>query len=315
MLITSVKLLYSGTDSITSLQDIIETKYSPILMLEGTSVYGQDGVKEYFQAARRKVSKSLHNQAGPTISMSINITNVDKELGGIFFWDLAHKAIRDRFRFDFDIASNIQATIAVDEFEAHHAIARRALDYLDKEPEVQTNAIGEYLVFWLPNHLESLVQLEKDNRESLKPAERDKIAASLYTLFKNDEVLRRHRAIFEKVYWLAKEMEDIQRWLTASTVVWKLDAEWWEAKAKRAKSPTKGYLRGFVNMVVEGFLRERSWDVVNASYWIEEFMCAVSFHWIALSDHIHSSPWPPAVIGKMRQNQTDHYPGREPPKR
>lgn len=272
-----MKFLYSGTESLTSLQDIIETRYSAILMLEGSNVYGRDGVKDYFQEAKRGPSKPLHNETGATISMSINIKNVDQELCGNFFWDLAQKAIRDKFKFDFDIASSIRTSIAVDEFEAHHTIVRRAFEYLDKEPQAQTNEIGDYLIYWLPNHIEILFQLQADNSRSLMAVEQDEITMGLYNLFRNDTVLERHRKSFEKALWVAKEMKDIQNWLTASMVVWKSDEEWWKAMAQRAESPTKGYLKGFVNMVVKGLLRERSWDVANALNWIVEFMTAVSF--------------------------------------
>lgn len=45
---------------------------------------------------------------------------------------------------------------------------------------------------------------------------------------------------------------------------------------KLAVNPTKGYLGGWVRIVVKGFLRERSWQVEYASNWIKEFMDAVS---------------------------------------
>ncbi|KAI1411841.1 hypothetical protein F5Y13DRAFT_200538 [Hypoxylon sp. FL1857] len=270
--------LYSGTESLASLQFIIKNKYSAVLKLEDGYVYGQDGVKDYLQKDKDNSGKSSHSKDRSTISMTITINNVDQELCGHFLWDLAHKAIRDKFKFDFDAASphgalhsSSQATITVDEFEANHTIVTRAFEYLEKEPRDQTKEIGKYLVGWLPYHLGRLRQLEDEEKGALTPGEQFEIGQSLYKLFKDENVFLRHRASFEQTLWFVSEMEDVQKWLMDSAVVRRLDKKWRD-EVQLPLSPTRGFLKELVKMVVEGMLRNRSWGVQNAYNWIEEFM-------------------------------------------
>ncbi|KAJ7764439.1 hypothetical protein B0H14DRAFT_371048 [Mycena olivaceomarginata] len=269
--------LYSGTESLASLKYIIQNKYSAVLKLEDQYVYGKDGVRDYLQKEKDMSGKSSQSKERPTISMTITINNVDQELCGHFLWDLAHKAIRDKFKFDFDATSNAlrnsQAAIALDEFEAHHTIVTRAFEYLSKEHSDQTKEIGRYLVSWLPYHLDCLRQLEDEEKGMLMPDELLDIGQNLYKLFQDEGVFRRHRASFEGTLWLEKEMEDVQKWLMNSAVVRRLDKRWRD-EVQLAVSPTRGYLKKIARMVVEEFLRERSWGVQNAYFWIESFMGA-----------------------------------------
>ncbi|KAI0835757.1 hypothetical protein F5Y06DRAFT_118345 [Hypoxylon sp. FL0890] len=270
--------LYSGTESLASLQFIIKNKYSAVLKLEEGYVYGQDGVKDYLQKDKDTSSKSSHSKDRSTISMTITINNVDQEICGHFLWDLAHKAIRDKFKFEFDAASpnnslhsSSPAAITVDEFEAHHTIVTRTFEYLDEEPKDQTKVIGEYLVGWLPYHLGRLRQLEDEEKGALTPNEQFKIGQNLYKLFKDEQVFLRHKASFEQTLWFVDEMEDLQKWLMDSAVVRRLDKKWRD-EVQLPLSPTRGFLKELVKMVVEGLLRKRSWAAENAYNWIKEFM-------------------------------------------
>ncbi|KAI1376576.1 hypothetical protein F4677DRAFT_418942 [Hypoxylon crocopeplum] len=270
--------LYSGTESLASLQFIIKNKYSAVLKLEDGFVYGQDGVKDYLQKDKGISGKSSLSRDRSTISMTITINNVDQELCGHFLWDLAHKAIRDKFKFDFDAASpngalhsSNQAAITVDEFEAHHTIVTRAFEYLDKEHRDQTNKIGGYLVGLLPYHLGQVRQLEDEEKGALTPGEQFEIGQSLYKLFKDERVILRHKASFEKTWWFVNEMEDVQKWLMDSAVVRRLDKKWRD-EVQLSVSPTKGFLKELVKIVIEGLLRKRSWGAMNAYGWIEQFM-------------------------------------------
>ncbi|KAI1172030.1 hypothetical protein F4777DRAFT_23270 [Nemania sp. FL0916] len=273
----AIMFLYSGTESLTSLRYIIENKYSAVLEIDGTNVFGQDGVKEYLHKRKEKPDGSSQPEERSTISMTITINNVDQELCGHFLWDLAQKAIRDKFRFDFDTASNSlhsnSVAIAVDEFEANHTIVMRTFDYLAAEPTDQTIKIGEYLINWLPYHLNRLIELEDEEKGALLPDEQMDIGRNLYQLFKDEECFKRHRSTFEHTFWTAEEMEDIQKWLMNATVVRKLDKKWRDG-VRLAPSLTRGFMKDFVKMVVTGLVRERSWNSANASSWIAEFMKA-----------------------------------------
>lgn len=280
--------LYSGTESLVSLQYIIENKYSAVLKLEDGYVYGKDGVHEYLETTTKvsragKPDQTAGASGRPTISMTITINNVDQEVCGHFLWDLAHKAIRDKFKFDLDTTSNAalhggvgQAVIAVDGFEAHRTIVARAFAYLLPEQleDEGTNNIGRYFACWLPRHLGRLHQLEFDEDEDnrgLTPNEQSEISLNLYKIFTDNKVFLLHKDRFKSTYWTVSEMEDVQEWLMDSAVARRVDKSW-RKKVQQALSPTRGVLVEFVKTVIRGLLRERTWGVLSAYYWIEEFM-------------------------------------------
>ncbi|PTB73692.1 hypothetical protein M440DRAFT_1338792 [Trichoderma longibrachiatum ATCC 18648] len=271
--------LCSETESLASLEYIIRNKYSAVLKLDGGYVFGQDGVKEYLRKDTSVSGRSAQSKDRATISMTITINNVDQELCGHFLWDLAHKAIRDKFNFNLDDEAShafhggSRAAIAVDEFEAHHTIVRRSFEYLNKPHREQTEKIGPYLVGWLPYHLSRLRQLEDDDQGALMPSEQFEIGQNLYKLFKGGEAFKRHKPSFQRMLWTVDEMMDVQKWLMDSAVMRRLDRRWRD-EVQLATSPTRGYLKEWVRIVVCGLLRERSWEVEAACSWLEQFMNA-----------------------------------------
>ncbi|KAI3393281.1 hypothetical protein diail_4491 [Diaporthe ilicicola] len=279
----SAMLLYSGKESIGLLEDIITSKYLAILKIDDSSdgqfVEGQDGAMEYLQ--KEKAHKVRHSKDQPTISMTININNVDQEIVGHFLWDLAQKAIRDQFRFNLDSASNTlqtrQVSLAVDEFEAHHAIVMRAFKYLTGEPSEGTELIGRYLFEWLPYHLGVLTQLDYEEKGYLMPDEQLEIGQNLYQLFKDDEMVKRHKKTVERAWWNSEEMEKVQKWLMNSAVVRRAPKQWRE-EVQGAPSPARGYFRPFVTWIIESWLRSRdrlSGETIwNYRSWIRAFMAA-----------------------------------------
>lgn len=240
----------------------------------------RDGVRDFLEREKANSAKTAQSKDRATISMTITINNVDQEMVGHFLWDLAHKAIRDKFKFDFDAGSpnstlqGRQAAITVDAFEAHHTIVMRAFAYLDQEPRDQTKGIGIYLCGLLPFHLSSLRRLEEDDRE-LAPSEQSEIGQSLQTLFKDQQVFERHKASFQATYWFTAEMEDVQKWLMDSAVMRRVNREWRQT-VQQPVSPTRGFMKPLLEMIIRGFLRARTWPVRNAYNWIAECMRLVS---------------------------------------
>jgi hypothetical protein len=273
------QFLKTGIESLVSLEHIIRTKYSAVLKVENGRVHGVDGIKE-FLAKQKDFGRASHSKDRSTISMTITINNVDQELCGHFLWDLAHKAIRDKFHFSFDgdasnaLHSSSQSTIAVDEFEAHHTIVTRAFEYLTALPIEQSDAIGGYLIAWLPYHLNCLRELEDEERGYLTPNQQLELGQNLYDLFKDEVIFKRHKNRFESTIWWATEMWDMSKWFRDSAVVRRQSKVWRDAM-QLAESPVEGYLKTFVTIVVRGFLRERSWDVRWAMMWIEQFLKVV----------------------------------------
>lgn len=233
---------------------------------------------QYFQEKEEASLNSKHPNEQSTISMTITIKNVDQEVCGHFFWDLAHKAIREKLKFDFDATSNTlqnpHNVITLDKFKAHHSIVMISFEYLSQERKEQTNDIEQYITAFFPVHLGYLRELEDKEQGSLMPDEKHKIGQKLYDLFKDDELYVRHREAFQQTYWEANEMSDVQKWLTDWSVMRKVDRVWLNA-VQKARSPPRGYLKPFATMVVEGLLRARSWPVQNAYLWIAEFIKSV----------------------------------------
>ncbi|KAH7320618.1 hypothetical protein B0I35DRAFT_390482 [Stachybotrys elegans] len=271
--------LYSDTESLVSLQYVIKHKYSAICNIKDDCIQVEDKVKEYLQKVAEASKKSPHQKSDSTISMTIQIQNVEQDVVGHFLWDLAHKGIRDKFKFDFNIAapgttlSGSHAAIAVDEFDAHHTIVNRAFKYFKGEPNEKTRRLGMHLGSELPHHLAQLRQLEDEDKGSLDSKEKMEIGQNLYRLFKDPEIFQRHADIFGELWWWGFEMVGMQEWFNDSTAIRRVDKKWRD-EVRKSTRPTRGYLKELVKMVIEGFLRARTWDSRNAVDWIIEFMAA-----------------------------------------
>jgi hypothetical protein len=257
-----------------------------VLDIEDDYVLVQNQVEKILRRETGISDKHSSAQEGPTISMSITINNVSEQLCHHFLWDLAQVSIRDKFKFDFDAASHRlhgqQATIEVDEFEAHHTIVKHAFEYLKGEPSEQTKAIGQYLVVWLPFHLTRLRELETEDKGELMPSDKRNIANGLYNVFKSDTTFQRHKNSFEghdgsRSYWKPSEMTDVNEWFRDSAASRLLDKKWLTA-VKSAPNPTRGYLRPLVQLVLDQFLKDRAWGALSCYRWIEQFVVMVCFY-------------------------------------
>ncbi|KAI8240148.1 hypothetical protein K4K55_001056 [Colletotrichum sp. SAR 10_96] len=241
-------VLTSDIASLTSLEYVIRTKYSAILSIEDEYyVYLQDGVEEYLQKVDTSSGQSQQSTGGSTISMTISINNVDQELCGNFLWDLADMAIRNKFKFNFDGEAfnpphSSKRPLAVDELEANYTIVTQAFNYLSNKPTDATQNVGH-----------------------------SEIGQGLYKIFKDDTVFQRHIKIWQDIEWSVDEMRAIQTWLMDSAAVRKVDRKWRTA-VQRASSPITGYLNELVKTVLRGLLRQRSWQMYNASKWLKRFM-------------------------------------------
>ncbi|KAJ7619565.1 hypothetical protein FB45DRAFT_981095 [Roridomyces roridus] len=273
----AVMFLFSDTESFVSLRDIIKQKYTAVLKVDSGFVLSQDGVKDYLQKESSTRSSSLSSDQ-PTISMTIKINNVGQKLCEHFLWDLAHKSIRDEFKFNFDgsdssngpVIGGRRGAIRVDEFDAHHTIVQRALKFLNNPPQEETGNVGEYLLHWLPYHLDMLRQLEADGKGRLTPDEQADIGWNLYLLFRDGDAPQHHKANFSKTCWVASEMKNLQNWLVVPAVTRRMDRRW-SHEVQRASTPVKGFLKELAKTVTKGLLQDRSWDI-NAINWLKEFV-------------------------------------------
>jgi hypothetical protein len=279
MLTLFSKFLSSGTESLVSLQNTIKTKYSTVLKIEGGDVHVQDIALDLLRKADITSAAPLDHRESATITMTITVKNVDVETCGNFLWDLAHKANREKFNFDFEAyqASNsTTAKIAVDELEAYHTIILKSFQYLNEEPNDRTSDLGHYLVCWLPDHLAALRRLQEDKNRFLRPQEYQEIGENLYMLFKDGTIFERHRSKFETTAWSVKDMKEIREWLTDTSVMRAVQDKSWRNHVKHTISPATGYLRFFARLIVESLLRGRSCNVHHSFYWVTALKDAVS---------------------------------------
>ncbi|KAJ0383400.1 hypothetical protein COL922a_010568 [Colletotrichum nupharicola] len=270
-------VLTSDIASLTSLEYVIRTKYSAILSIEDEyHVYLQDGVEEYLQKVGTSSGQAQQSTGRSTISMTISINNVDQELCGNFLWDLADMAIRNKFKFNFDGAAfnpahSSKRPLAVDELEANYTIVTQAFKYLSNEPTDGTQNVGRYVVEFLPYHLNRVRELEDEDKGMLRDDQLSEIGQGLYKIFRDDIVFQCHIKIWQDIEWSVDEMRAIQTWLMDSVAVQKVDRKWRTA-VQRASSPITGYLNELVKTVLRGLLRQRSWQMYNASKWLKRFM-------------------------------------------
>ena len=275
-------MVSTKTRSLTSLKSSIEGKYSAILKLDGELVKTQEGVEDYVQQMAKPVDHKASLQDGPRISMTITINQVDQRRCAHFLWDLTQMAMRDDFRFVFpsDSGSTVHhdgdSTIALDEFDMNRDIALHAIDYIMSEPDERTKEIGQYLIYWLPHHLQKIHELEHDSQEVTR-AEKCKIGKGFYELFTIDTVMRRHKDTLGQIFWTEKEMQEIRIWVTDHTALTSLEDEnWTSAMIKSAMDLETGFLKNLVKLVLEELLRAKVWDVTNACTWLQQFAHLVS---------------------------------------
>lgn len=175
-----MKQLISGADSlqVILLQRAIEKKYSPIFELSDNHIEVKDSVKDFllWQSISAEGKPCSSDQS--TISMTISINNLQKDHCACFLWEVAQRAIGDKFKFDFNVAA-AKATaqlIRVDMSEAHHTIVRHAFDYLigkptEEQDEKGLHNISKYLTQSLPFHLGELHVLEIEAKRDLTSLE------------------------------------------------------------------------------------------------------------------------------------------------
>lgn len=275
-----MKALSSGFAYVPWLESAIKTKYSTILKLEDGLVCTQDEVEEYFREIGTASKLSVTTEDQSSISMTVSIRNASREQCGQFFWTLADRAFRDKFQFPFEGESlnsfhSLGQRISVDEFEAHYFIATHAFQYFANAPVDATKAIGNYLLNWLPHHLDTLRELEDTKKGELTSAQKVEIGLGLYKMFKDDSVVQSHKESFQKCFWTSDEFKNVRLWMDDPVVVRDMDRTW-RAEVKQASDPTKGYLKHLVTAVLQGFLVDRTWDIANACEWLRHFMDLVS---------------------------------------
>jgi hypothetical protein len=88
----------------------------------------------------------------------------------------------------------------------------------------------------------------------LLPIEQYEIGMHLYALFRDDAIFKSHKESFKRTYWNVEEIGYIQKWLSDSTVMRRVDKKW-RSEILLDGNPIKGFLKELVKIVVQGLLR------------------------------------------------------------
>lgn len=271
---------YSDSEALgMTLEYIIKNKYSSILRVEAGGVVNvEDNVSDFLKKAEDSSVKRVRHEDQALISMKITVKNVDPETCGNFLWDLAHQSNRQKFKFGFDAVdanSSNQAAIAVDALKAHHTIVLSTFKYLEQETVDKTKDLGYYLIRWLPYHLASLRSTMHEPNRFFHHQELQEIGQGLHTLFKDNVVFERHKAVFNATLWDVEEMDNIREWLADSSVMGKIvagDKSWRERM--NHNGPAKGYMKDFTEITVRTLLRQRDSEFGTAFEWLQRLMDA-----------------------------------------
>lgn len=269
-----------NTVSLLPLEEKINGKYSKLFTLTdgGRYLVLKDHVQDSVVAQRVKPRQS---EDEPKITATINITNGDFKLVQRFFWDLNHHTFQGGFAFNpgSGAPNPGKGKIQVYEADAHLAIVKRAFDlFLQPSVDKRANALGRYLMAFIPIHLKALSELT--GLEELQPADKQFIGSHVYEMFNDGDLIEHNWEFCEWVSWYSNhdDLDIFWNWLDDPVAVARLGRrdKRWLAELKKQKHRNSSLLTPIVTMVARHWLQGTSWSVSSAFSWIRGFLALVS---------------------------------------
>ncbi|KAI1135342.1 hypothetical protein F5Y05DRAFT_416329 [Hypoxylon sp. FL0543] len=254
----------------------LEGKYSNILSIrrDGTVVVTDD--MDDVLTKRRVKPRSVDDT--PTFTATITITRGDLRSVQSFLWSLSQKVdslAHNTFGFE-QIAEQkgMKNNIQVNEVDANLTIVRRTFSMLAGEPDKESEALGYYLLDFLPQHLQDLLE-KATGYDELTPSQKQEIGEGLFSIFVTGEVVERHWSSCQSLIWYREpgEVETFRKWLedpTASSHLGRLDREWLK-KVKASPNPNQSLLENIMRTVAWHWLCDRKWDAAKAFDWLRGF--------------------------------------------
>jgi hypothetical protein len=183
----------------------------------------------------------------------------------------------DKFNFDSATAAIVsKPSIEVNEFDAHLTIVKESLKVLLVEPDEKTKSLAPYMLEYLPDHLDSL--MEASNTNELTATEKGKIGSGVYDLFADEEILERYSDHLEVMVdnWMDVEpgITAFWKWLNDKDAIGylgKKDKEWLN-RVNSSQNRNQGLLEPVAAMVAKHWLRKRDWDIEKTFAWIASFL-------------------------------------------
>ncbi|KAI0834307.1 hypothetical protein F5Y06DRAFT_307099 [Hypoxylon sp. FL0890] len=267
----------------------LEGKYSNILTIrrDGTVVVTDD--MDDVLTKRRVKPRSVDDT--PTFTATITITKGDLRSVQSFLWSLSQKVdslAHNAFGFE-QIAEQkgMKNNIQVNEVDANLTIVRRTFSMLAGEPNKESEALGHYLLDFLPQHLNDLLE-KATGYDELTASQKQEIGEGLFSLFVTGEVVERHWQSCQSLIWYREpgEVETFRRWLEdpiAISHLGRLDREWLK-KVKAHSNPNQALLENIMRTVARHWLCDRKWNAAKALNWLRGFRQMPSPHEKAQDD-------------------------------
>ncbi|KAI0885020.1 uncharacterized protein GGS22DRAFT_162512 [Annulohypoxylon maeteangense] len=254
----------------------LEGKYSNILKIRKDGrVSVTDDMEETLTKRREKPRSTDDN---PTFTATITVTKGDLRSVQSFLWSLSQKVdslAHDTFGFE-KIAEQkgVKNNIQLNEVDACLSLLRRTFSLLANEPNKESGLLGDYLLNYLPQHLEELWEKSTGYDELTLP-QKQEIGEGLFSLFVSGEAIERHWASCQSLifYNTPGEVQIFRRWLDDANVtssLGRLDREWLK-KVKDSSNPNQALLENIMRMVAWHWLCDREWAAVRAFAWLKGF--------------------------------------------
>lgn len=265
---------------IQPLEKKLKVKYSKILTVTDSGIVEiVDGMEEFLIKPRLEPRSTDET---PKFSATITITKGDRTSVQSFLWQLIHKInMYDLIPEDRDSQKSTKEAIQVNDFDAHLTIVRRGLQFIDEDPNPNTEALGRYALYFLPDHLSDLKDAEAAGPDSLKPSEKREIGNGLYKLFSHPNNIEKHWRSCDRVIWYGDEEEIaiFLSWLADESVTSHLgyrDRIWLKDTVAKHRTPARPLLLDLMNMLARHWLRDSSWEVSSVFEWLQGYLTMVS---------------------------------------
>ncbi|KAI1452293.1 hypothetical protein F4805DRAFT_470971 [Annulohypoxylon moriforme] len=251
----------------------LEGKYSNILKIRKDGRVSVTDDMEETLTKRRERPRSVDD--APTFTATITVTKGDLRSVQSFLWSLSQKVdslAHHTFGFE-EIAEQkgVKNSIQLNEVDAFLSLVRRTFNLLANEPNKESGLLGDYLLNYLPQHLEEL-WTKSNGYDELTLPQKQEIGEGLFSLFVTGEAIERHWDSCQSVIWYytPSEVQIFRKWLDDANVtsrLGRLDRDWLK-KVKDSSNPNQALLENIMRTVARHWLCDTEWVAVRAFAWL-----------------------------------------------
>ncbi|KAI1442152.1 hypothetical protein F5Y02DRAFT_421269 [Annulohypoxylon stygium] len=274
-MLNTALIIHSKRRGILRLKKKLEGKYSSILKIrkDGAVVVTEDIEK----ALTKRREKPRSADDAPTFTATISISKGDLRSVQSFLWSLSQKVdsmAHDTFGFqNITEQKGIKNNIQLNEVDGYFSLLRRTFSLLSNEPTKEAGVLGEYLVNFLPQHLEQLWK-KSTGYDELTLSQKQEIGEGLFSLLVTGEVVERHWDSCQSASWVRfpDEVHTFRLWLEDPDVTSRLgrmDRDWLK-KVKESSNPNQALLENIARTVSRRWLCDREWVAIRAFTWLKD---------------------------------------------